>query len=95
MRDVDVLGASVGLGPVAPMPARRWFIGSPVLRIAARRPRGRVCARRWPLPADAIQDGARLLGGRAEEELPQPGYRRRFGLEQLRDVPERLDRGVE
>jgi hypothetical protein len=95
MRDVDVLGAGVRLGSMAPMPARRRFIGSPFLMIAGCRPRGGVPARRRPLPADAIQDGARLLGGRAEEELPQPGNRCRLVLDQLRDVPERLDRGVE
>ena len=95
MRDVDVLGAGVRLGSMAPMPARRRCIGAPVLMSAGRRPRGGVPARRRPLLADAIQDGARLLGGRAEEELPQPGNRRRLVLDQLRDVPERLDCGVE
>jgi hypothetical protein len=95
MRDVDVLGAGVRLGSMAPMPACRQFIGSPVLMSAARRLRGRLSARRWPFQADAIQDGARLLGGRAEEELTQPGHRRRLVLDQRRDGPERLDRGVE
>ncbi len=74
-------GARIRAGP---MPAMAVALAR---RLGAIVPVG-VRPARPAVEADALQDLPRLLGRRAEEELPQPGDRRRVVLQQGGQVPE-------